>query len=58
MKAREVIMYYEHPLRRVAILVGRFLTLLWREVIKATRAKEFLAMNDILGFVRSTVRTS
>ena len=29
MKAREVIMYNKHPLRRVAVLTGRCLTMLW-----------------------------
>ena len=51
MKAREVIMYHKHPLRRVAILVGRCLTMLWREIIKVSGAKELFAMSDILPFV-------
>ena len=57
MKARQVIMYNKHLLRWVAVLTGRCLTPLWREVIKATGAKELFAMNDILVFPRSVVQT-
>ena len=56
MKAREVIMYHKHPLRRVAVLVGRCLTLLWREIIRVSGAKELFAMTDILPFVRSVIQ--
>ena len=57
MKAREVIMYHKHWLRRVAILVGRCLTMLWREIIRVSRAKELFAMTDILPFVRSVIQS-
>ena len=56
MKAREVIMYHKHPLRRIAVLVGRCLTMLWREAIRVTGAKELFAMTDVLPFVRSVIK--
>ena len=56
MKAREVIMYHRHPLRRVAIITGRCLTMLWQEIIKVLNPRELFAMADILPFVRSAIK--
>ena len=38
------------------MLVGRCLTMLWREAIRITGAKELFAMTDVLPFVRSVIK--
>ena len=48
MKAREVLTQDKHPYRRLGKLMGRCLSLLWKEAVTALHSTEIVAMGDIL----------
>ena len=48
MKAREVLTQDKHPYRRLGKLMGRCLSLLWKEAVTVLNSNEIVAMGDIL----------
>ena len=48
MKAREVLTHDKHPYRCLGKLMGRCLSLLWKEAVAVLRSTEIVAMGDIL----------
>ena len=52
MKAREVPTQDKHPYRRLGKLMGRCLSLLWKEAVTVLGSREIVAMSDILHPIR------
>ena len=52
MKAREVLTQDKHPYRRLGKLIGRCLSILWKEASRVLNSREIVAMSDILHPIR------
>ena len=52
MKGWEVVTYHRNPLRRLASLMGRCITVLWKMTVEVPTPGEMAAMPEMLHFVR------